>query len=192
MSDFTTIDLHWTCRAKSIASLLIESAGAKALVDPGPQSRLATLRARLEDRGIDFRSLDTILLTHIHLDHAGATGSLVRENPNLKVYVHELGAPHMADPARLLASAGRLYGGELRTLYGDFEPVPKPNLLSLRGGELIRLGNAELVVHYTPGHASHHVTYWEQSSGTALVGDTAGVRVEGDRFLIPATPPPDI
>jgi len=192
MTDFTTIDLHWTGRPKSIASLLIESAGVKALVDPGPQSTLPTLRARLGDRGIDFRSLDTILLTHIHLDHAGATGSLLRENPNLKVYVHELGAPHMADPARLLASAGRLYGGELRTLYGDFEPVPKPNLLSLRGGELIRLGNAELVVHYTPGHASHHVTFWEPSSGTALVGDTAGVRVEGDRFLIPATPPPDI
>src|SRR5215468_6223943 len=104
MTDFTTIDLHWTGRPKSIASLLIESAGVKALVDPGPQSTLPTLRARLGDRGIDFRSLDTILLTHIHLDHAGATGSLLRENPNLKVYVHELGAPHMADPARLLAS----------------------------------------------------------------------------------------
>jgi len=189
---FTVIDLHWTGRPLSVASLLIESAGHRALVDPGPGSTLETLRSSLAQRGLTFQSLDSILLTHIHLDHAGATGAIVRENPALKVYVHDFGAPHMVDPSRLLASAGRLYGELLQTLYGDCEPVPDENLLPLEGGEKIKIGSVELDVFYTPGHASHHVTYWHPASRTALVGDTAGIRVQGYSFLLPATPPPDI
>ncbi len=162
------------------------------MVDPGPESTLEMLRAGLQGRGQSMQSLDSLLLTHIHLDHAGATGALLRENPNLKVFVHKLGAPHMIDPSRLLASAGRLYGGDLKTLYGECLPVPKGSLLPLEGGELVRIGEVELDVVYTPGHASHHVTYWDRASRTALVGDTAGIRVEGDAFLLPATPPPDI
>jgi glyoxylase-like metal-dependent hydrolase (beta-lactamase superfamily II) len=131
-------------------------------------------------------------LTHIHLDHAGATGALLQENPGLKVYVHEFGATHMIDPSRLLASAGRLYGGDLRTLYGECHPVPPGNLRSLKGGETIRIGETELDTFYTPGHASHHLTFWDRQSRTAFVGDTAGIRVQGDTFLLPATPPPDI
>ncbi len=192
MTTFTAIDLHWTRRPKSIASLLIESGGELALVDPGPQSTIETLRSTLRRHGYDFRSLNSILLTHIHLDHAGATGTIVRENPNLKVHVHEFGAPHMIDPSRLLLSAGRLYGDDLQPLYGECLPVPDRNLVSLDGGETIHLGEAELQVAYTPGHASHHVTYREPLSGTAFVGDTAGIRVQGDSFLLPATPPPDI
>src|SRR6266404_687440 len=134
--------------------MLIESAGAVAIIDPGPGSTLETLRAGLRARGHDVRSLDSLLLTHIHLDHAGATGALVRENPNLKVYVHEPGLVHMIDPARLLASAGRLYGGDLQMLYGECMPVPESNLKQLHGGERIRVGEAELDVFYTPGHAS--------------------------------------
>jgi glyoxylase-like metal-dependent hydrolase (beta-lactamase superfamily II) len=192
MTTFTTVDLNWTGRPRSIAALLMESDGTSVLIDPGPQSTLETLRAGLRDRGQDFRALDALLLTHIHLDHAGATGALVRENPNLKVYVHEFGLVHMIDPARLLASAGRLYGGDLQTLYGECTPVPEGNLKQLQGGEHIRIGGTELEVFYTPGHASHHVTYWERASRTAFVGDTAGIRVQGDAFLLPATPPPDI
>jgi glyoxylase-like metal-dependent hydrolase (beta-lactamase superfamily II) len=192
MRNFTTIDLRWTGRPHSIASVLVESGGRTALIDPGPESTIETLRAALRERGRDFDSLDFVLLTHIHLDHAGATGALVREKPDLKVYVQEFGAIHMADPSRLLASAGRLYGSDLAKLYGDFQPVPAKNLLPLDGGERIRVGEVELDVHYTPGHASHHVTYWDRASRTAFVGDTAGIRVEGNRFLIPATPPPDI
>ncbi len=192
MSAFTTIDLDWTGRPKSVAALLVESAGAAAIIDPGPQSTVETLRALLRRRGHEFRTLETVLLTHIHLDHAGATGTLVCENPDLKVYVHSIGAPHMADPSRLLASAGRLYGSELTTLYGEFLPVPEKNLRPLDGGEELRVGDASLQVHYTPGHASHHVSYWDSSSRIAFVGDTAGIRVQGDGFLIPATPPPDI
>ena len=192
MTTFTTIDLNWTGRPRSIAALLMESDGTSVLIDPGPQSTLETLRAGLRDRGQNFRTLDALLLTHIHLDHAGATAALVRENPNLKVYVHEFGLVHMIDPARLLASAGRLYGGDLQTLYGECTPVPEGNLKQLQGGERIRIGGTELEVFYTPGHASHHVTYWDRASRTAFVGDTAGIRVQGDAFLLPATPPPDI
>jgi glyoxylase-like metal-dependent hydrolase (beta-lactamase superfamily II) len=192
MATFTTIDLHWTGRPRSIAALLIESGGISAVVDPGPESTLEALRAGLRARGQSVHSLDSLLLTHIHLDHAGATGTLVRENPSLKVYVHEFGAVHMIDPSRLLASAGRLYGGDLKPLYGECAPVPKESLRPLDGGEQVRIGDVGLEVSYTPGHASHHVTYWDRESRTALVGDTAGIRVEGDRFLLPATPPPDI
>jgi glyoxylase-like metal-dependent hydrolase (beta-lactamase superfamily II) len=170
----------------------MQSQRTSVLIDPGPASTLETLRAELRDRGQDFQTLDALLLTHIHLDHAGATGALVRENPDLKVYVHELGLAHMVDPTRLLASAGRLYGGDLQTLYGECTPVPESNLKPLQGGERIRIGQAELEVFYTPGHASHHVTYWDRASRTAFVGDTAGIRVQGDAFLLPAAPPPDI
>jgi len=192
MTTFTGIDLNWTGRPRSIAALLMESGGTSVVIDPGPESTLETLRAELRKRGQNFHTLDALLLTHIHLDHAGATGALVRENPNLKVYVHEIGSTHMVDPSRLLASAGRLYGGDLRALYGECMPVPGKNLTSLQDGQRIQIGQAELEVFYTPGHASHHVTYWDRASRTALVGDTAGIRVEGDAFLLPATPPPDI
>lgn len=192
MSDFTTIDLDWTGRPQSIASLLVESDGQRALIDPGPGSTLDTLREALRSRGLNFAALDSLLLTHIHLDHAGATGSILRENPNLKVYVHRAGAAHLVDPSRLLASAGRLYGSALETLYGACWPVPEASLRPLEGGETIRLGRVHLEVFYTPGHASHHVTYWDARSRTAFVGDTAGIRVEGKPYLLPATPPPDI
>ena len=192
MTTYHTIDLNWTGRPKSVAAVLLESDGQCALIDPGPESTLGALRAGLAARGRELASLDALLLTHIHLDHAGATGALVRENPGLRVYVHEIGAVHMADPSRLLASAGRLYGDQLKVLYGDCRPVPEENLASLEGGETIRVGGLELGVFYTPGHASHHVTFWDPASRTAFVGDTAGLRVEGQEYLLPATPPPDI
>lgn len=192
MNHFSTIDLKWTGRPQSIASLLIESGGFRALIDPGPESTLATLRAILGSAGLTLASLDALLLTHIHLDHAGATGSIVRENPNLKVYVHESGAAHMADPSRLLASAGRLYGADLQTLYGECLPVPPGNLRPLKGGETVSIGQVRLDVFYTPGHASHHVAYWDAQSRIAFVGDNAGIRIEGKPYLLPATPPPDI
>jgi len=123
----TLLDVNWTGRAQSIAAALLESDGQRAIVDPGPGSTLATLRERLRSRGIGVADLDAILLTHIHLDHAGATGSLVRENPRLAVYVHELGAPHMRDPSKLLASAARLWPDTLHQLFGETLPVPAEN-----------------------------------------------------------------
>jgi len=164
----------------------------KFLVDPGPASTLPTLESELAARGVEIADLNAILLTHIHLDHAGATGSLVRKNPRIKVYVHSKGASHMADPTKLLSSAARLYGERMEALYGEFLPVPADNLEVLDGSETLRLGGCELRVLYTPGHASHHVTFFDTAEKVAFVGDTAGICVEGNPFILPATPPPDI
>ncbi len=153
------------------------------LVDPGPESAMDTLVEALG--GEPPRAL---LLTHIHLDHAGAAGALVRRWPNLEVYVHEIGAPHLADPQALLASAGRLYGEEMERMWGEVVPVPQQRITALRGGEQID----GFRVAYTPGHASHHVSYLHEDSGRAFVGDVAGLRIEPARLVIPPTPPPDI
>jgi glyoxylase-like metal-dependent hydrolase (beta-lactamase superfamily II) len=153
------------------------------LIDPGPESALATLLEQLGDS-----RPRALLLTHIHLDHAGATGALVRHWPKLEVYVHEVGAPHLADPAKLLKSAARLYGDRMQELWGEVVPVPRANLKPLSGGEEV-LG---FKVAYTPGHASHHVCYLHQDSGRAFVGDVAGVRIPPCNLVLAPTPPPDI
>jgi glyoxylase-like metal-dependent hydrolase (beta-lactamase superfamily II) len=153
------------------------------LVDPGPEVTLPTVLAALGE-GFEPRA---ILLTHIHLDHAAATGALVSRWPGLEVYVQERGAPHMIDPSKLLASAGRLYGDDMGRLYGEFLPVPAANVHALQGGETV-LG---MRVAYTPGHASHHVSYLHES-GTAFSGDVAGIRVPGTSLVLAPTPPPDI
>jgi glyoxylase-like metal-dependent hydrolase (beta-lactamase superfamily II) len=192
MSTITAIDTNWTSRPRSIAAALLESNGHRAIIDPGPGSTLATLREHLHARGLGIADLDAIVLTHIHLDHAGATGSLVRENPRLAVYVHKNGAPHMADPSKLLASAGRLWGDDLARLFGETLPVPPENLRILEGGEALTLGARKLDVVYTPGHASHHVSYFDDSTGVAFIGDTTGIRIDNGPYILPATPPPDI
>jgi glyoxylase-like metal-dependent hydrolase (beta-lactamase superfamily II) len=177
---------------RTIATALLESGGHRAVIDPGPGSTLATLREQLETRGLGVGDLEAVLLTHIHLDHAGATGALVRENPRLAVYVHKNGAPHMIDPSKLLASAARLWPNDLQKLFGEALPVPAENLHILEGGETLTLGTRRVEVVYTPGHASHHVSYFDQAERVAFVGDTAGVRLEGNSYVMPATPPPDI
>jgi glyoxylase-like metal-dependent hydrolase (beta-lactamase superfamily II) len=155
----------------------------EALVDPGPESSLPTLLEALGDE-----RPRALLLTHIHLDHAAATGALVRRWPDLEVYVHERGAPHLIDPSKLLASAERLYGDQMQRLWGEIVPVPEANVKSLSGGERV-LG---MKVAYTPGHASHHVCYLHEQTGTAFVGDVAAVHLPGVDLIVPPTPPPDI
>jgi glyoxylase-like metal-dependent hydrolase (beta-lactamase superfamily II) len=185
-------DLNFQGRPRVIACGVLHGPGGVALIDPGPSSTLPTLRHHLADAGISLADVTTILLTHIHLDHAGATGTLVREIPRARVYVHEIGAPHMADPAKLIASATRLYGDAMDQLWGEFAPVPREAMITLRGGERIEAGGRALEVAYTPGHASHHVSYFSPESGVAFVGDTAGVQVVPNGFILPPTPPPDI
>lgn len=192
MNTITILDTNWVGRPRSIGAALLESDGHRAIVDPGPESTLATLRQGLASHGISVAEVDAILLTHIHLDHAGATGSLVRENPRLPVYVHQNGAPHMIDPSRLLKSAGRLWGEELPRLFGDTLPVPQENLRVLEGGETLNMGGRKLEVAYTPGHASHHVSYFDQDAGIAFIGDTTGIRIQNGPYILPATPPPDV
>jgi len=154
-----------------------------ALVDPGPESSFPTLLEAIGDE-----QPRALLLTHIHLDHAAATGAMVRRWPNLEVYVHERGAPHLVDPSKLLASAQRLYGDKLEYLWGEIVPVPEANVRPLSGGETV-LG---MHVAYTPGHASHHVCYFQEESGTAFCGDVAACRIPPSNLIVPPTPPPDI
>jgi glyoxylase-like metal-dependent hydrolase (beta-lactamase superfamily II) len=154
----------------------------EVIVDPGPSSCLQTLLPALE-----ADPPRVLALTHIHLDHAGATGSLLRRFPDAEVWVHERGAPHLVDPSKLLASATRLYGEWMDVLWGEVLPVPSERLRVLRGGETI----GPFRVAYTPGHASHHVSYLHEPSGCAFVGDVAGVRIADGPVLAP-TPPPDI
>jgi glyoxylase-like metal-dependent hydrolase (beta-lactamase superfamily II) len=151
------------------------------IVDPGPALSLGSLDG-IEPRGL--------LLTHIHLDHAGGTGVLVRRFPELRVYVHERGAPHLVDPSRLLRSAGMLYGEDrMEMLWGEVAPVPEENIVPLSGGETVE---GAFRVEYTPGHASHHVCYLHEDSGIAFTGDVAGVRIPPSDHTIAPTPPPDI
>src|SRR5258708_2202016 len=190
MPSITTLDNLWTGRPHTIASALLESDGHRSIVDPGPGSTLETFRENLRANGLGVGDLDAILLTHIHLDHAGASGALVRENPRLAVYVHTSGAPHVIDPSKLLASAQRLWPNDLQQLFGEVLPVPAENLRVLEGGETLTLGSRKLEVVYTPGHASHHVSYFDQVEGITFVGDTAGAGQWGDFFSSPDNPSP--
>src|SRR6185437_2288620 len=152
------------------------------IVDPGPSSAVENMLRELSEPP------RALLLTHIHLDHAGATGTLVRRWPSLQVYVHERGAPHLVDPSKLLRSAGQLYGDDMDRLWGEVLPVPEENLHVLAGGETVE----GFRVAYTPGHASHHVCYLHEETGDAYVGDVAGVRIPPYEHTVAPTPPPDI
>lgn len=186
-----TIDDMHMGTPQVIASYLLEG-DEPALVDPGPASTLPALEAGLAARGLGLGDIRAILLTHIHLDHAGATGSILARNPHARVYVHQVGAPHVIDPSRLLNSAGQLYGEMMQTLYGDVLPAPSESLIMLAGGESFKLGGRSIHAFDAPGHAKHHLVYLDEQSGGVFVGDNAGVRLPGLRFVRPATPPPDI
>ena len=186
------IDLKFRETPRIIATAVLQSPGEVALLDPGPTSTLPTLRGELATAGISMAEVTAIVLTHIHLDHAGATGTLVHENPGLKVFVHERGAPHLIDPERLIASAARLYGDAMDKLWGEVRPVEPGALKVVVGGERIRTGGREFLVEYTPGHANHHVSYFNPETGIAFVGDTAGIKRTADGYVLPPTPPPDI
>jgi glyoxylase-like metal-dependent hydrolase (beta-lactamase superfamily II) len=188
----SALDLDFLGRPGAIAAGLIDGPGGLALVDPGPASCLDGLRASLAQHGHRLEDVDTILVTHIHLDHSGGVGVLARSNPRLQVHVHQRGAPHVVDPSRLVSSASRLYGDRMGPLWGEILPVPAERVHALDGGEVLQVAGAEVRVAYTPGHASQHVSYLEASSGTAFVGDTGGIRVGEPLLVVPPTPPPEI
>ena len=191
-SGVSYLDLQFLGTPRVIASVVLHGPAGAAILDPGPSSTLPVLRSDLAAAGLSLSDVTAILLTHIHLDHAGATGTLLKANPALRVFVHEKGAPHMIDPSKLVSSASRLYGDQMDRLWGDVLPVPAAAVTSLRGGERISAGGRDLEVAYTPGHASHHVSYFGADTGIAFVGDTAGVRVVQGGANVPPTPPPDI
>lgn len=179
MGGMRLIDVMHLGRPHVIGAWLV----GDVVIDPGPTSCLPTL---LDGLGADRPR--ALLLTHIHLDHAGASGSLIERWPDLEVYVHERGAPHLVSPERLVDSARKLYGEDMDRLWGEMVPVPEDRIRILRGGE--SLFGGEFEVAYTPGHASHHVSYLHD--GVAFVGDTGGVRIAGSPLTIPPSPPPDI
>lgn len=173
------IDVRHLDQERVICCWLVED----VIIDPGPTVSLGPVIEALGDQ-----APRAILLTHIHLDHASGTGTLVRRWPDVPVYVHERGARHMADPTRLIDSATRLYGDQMDYLWGEMVAIPESNLRPLTGGEEVE----GFRVAYTPGHASHHVSYLRLDSGTAFTGDTTGVRIAPEDFILPPTPPPDI
>ena len=185
------VDLDFLGRPRAIATLVLHGLGGVALVDPGPTSCLPTLEARLLAQGIRLSDVTDILVTHIHLDHSGSVGVIVRAHPRIRVWVHERGLPHLADPTKLVESAARLYGDDMGRLWGDIAGMPMENLTPLVGGERIVAAGRSIEVAYTPGHASHHVSYFDAESELAMVGDVAGVCIAGG-FILPPTPPPDI
>jgi glyoxylase-like metal-dependent hydrolase (beta-lactamase superfamily II) len=187
----TIIDLHFLAQRRVIGVAVLEGPSGLALIDPGPTSCLPALERGLAARGHRLEDVRTLLLTHIHLDHAGATGALLARLPLAEAYVHERGAPHMVDPAKLLASATRLYGADMDRLWGPFQSVPADRLHVLKGGEEVDVAGRTLRVAYTPGHASHHVSFFDLTDGVAYVGDVGGIRVT-DGCVIAPTPPPDI
>jgi glyoxylase-like metal-dependent hydrolase (beta-lactamase superfamily II) len=184
------IDLNFLGRPGIIATAILQSSAGVALVDPGPATTLVDLKRQLISKGLRLEEIHHLLLTHIHLDHAGGVGALLRECPNAMVLVHERGAAHMIEPSRLLASATRLYGTDMDRLWGQMVPVPADRVQALAGGERILVAGRELEVAYTPGHASHHVCYFDRGSRIAFVGDTAGIR--RGNYVMPPLPPPDI
>jgi glyoxylase-like metal-dependent hydrolase (beta-lactamase superfamily II) len=178
------LDLMHQGADRVIGSYLLETDDGLALFDCGPSTCLPRLKAALLERGVELGDVRHLLLSHIHLDHAGAAGVLVREHPELLVHVSEIGAPHLADPSRLETSARRLYGDTFDTLWGELAPVPQQNIRVVAARVL------GLDCFPTQGHASHHVSYLD-GAGTLYAGDAAGVRIHPDRAVLPPTPPPD-
>ncbi|MGI8825397.1 MAG: MBL fold metallo-hydrolase [Chloroflexota bacterium] len=186
------IDLQFQAQPGVIAAYLFEDAGERALIETGPTSTLDALLHGLALLDVDPTSISKILVTHIHLDHAGAAGTLIRRFPQAHLYVHEIGAPHMIDPERLLVSARRIYGEQMDSLWGAFEPVPDARVHPLTDGDTVVVGDNALDAIYTPGHASHHIAYHDARRHAIFTGDVAGVRLQGLDYVRPPTPPPDL
>jgi glyoxylase-like metal-dependent hydrolase (beta-lactamase superfamily II) len=184
MSWLELIDLNFGASPQAIGVYLVETDDGPALFDCGPTSTIDALEAGLAEHGLALTDVKHLLLSHIHLDHAGAAGSLVRRHPELTVWVSPVGRPHLIDPSRLERSARRLYGDMFDPLWGELAPVPEEN---------VRVADGDVLgweAFPTPGHASHHVSYLRD--GTLLAGDAAGVRMPGASYVLPVCPPPDI
>jgi glyoxylase-like metal-dependent hydrolase (beta-lactamase superfamily II) len=174
-----------------IASWLVADGDDVALVESGPASTTAALLDGMRAAGVDPARVTKILVTHIHLDHSGGAGALLAHCPRATVHVHPLGAPHLVDPSKLLASAERVYGALMRPLWGETVPVPADRVRAVHDGETIAVGGRRLRAVETPGHAAHHHAYLDEASGACFAGDVAGVRLAGVRFVRPPTPPPE-
>jgi glyoxylase-like metal-dependent hydrolase (beta-lactamase superfamily II) len=175
-----------------VGSYLLVGENEIAIIDPGPGSTAEALLSGLREAGYNPQDVTHLIATHIHLDHAGAMGSLIQQMPRAKVLVHSNGAPHLIDPSKVVASATRIYGERMQTLWGAIEPVPQERVHVIEDEDVLRVAGRRLEVHYTPGHAIHHVIFFDVHSGELFAGDVAGVRLQGIDYVRPPTPPPDL
>ncbi|MDW8064303.1 MAG: MBL fold metallo-hydrolase [Anaerolineae bacterium] len=186
------IDLRFQDRPQVIAAYLLYDGREAALVETGPTSTAERLLEGLQTVGVPPEAVRHLIVTHIHLDHAGASGTLIQRFPWAKVYVHPAGAPHLADPSRLIASAARIYGDRIESLWGKVIPVPVDHLVIVFDGERLRVAGHTLIAFDTPGHARHHHAFLDETTGLLFTGDIAGVRMPGIRYVRPPTPPPEL
>ena len=184
MTSLQLLDLNFSDSRHGVGVYLVDTADGPALFDCGPSSTLPALEAELGAQGLELSDVRHLLLSHIHLDHAGAAGTIVRKHPKLTVWVSAIGAPHLVDPSRLERSARRLYGELFDKLWGELAPVPKANV-RIADGDVLGWESFP-----TQGHASHHISYFRE--GTLLAGDAAGVRMPGAAYVLPVSPPPDL
>jgi glyoxylase-like metal-dependent hydrolase (beta-lactamase superfamily II) len=186
------IDLGFQGWDKVVHAYLLAAPDELALIETGPTSTLPALYAGIQAAGFDPAKLRKIFVSHIHLDHSGAAGVIVRNQPDIDVFVHPVGAPHLIDPSRLVNSAARLYTERMDELWGEVAPVPEDRVVSLQDGETLEAAGHVLSVLFTPGHAAHHVAYWEPNLAAVFTGDVGGVRMPGSGYALPPAPPPEL
>ena len=186
------VDLEWNGLPGQVAAYLVEGGDGVAVVECGPASTLPALLEGVRSLGREPEEITHVLVTHVHLDHAGGAGALLRHAPSARVYAHPWGAPHLADPSRLLASAALLYGDRMHALWGETVPVPTDRLTMLEDGAEVRVGGRRLVALDTPGHARHHHAFHDPDAGLVFTGDVGGIRIGGARYVSAPTPPPEI
>jgi glyoxylase-like metal-dependent hydrolase (beta-lactamase superfamily II) len=186
------VDLDWNGLPGQVAAYLVEDGEGLAVVESGPGSTLPTLLDAVRSLGRDPEEITHVLVTHVHLDHAGGAGALLRHARRARVYVHPRGAAHLADPSRLLASATLLYGDRMDELWGETAAVPRDRLAVLEDGDEVRVGGRRLVAVDTPGHAGHHHVFHDPDAGLVFTGDVGGIRIGGARYVSAPTPPPEI
>lgn len=183
-----TLDLHFQDQPGTIAAYLLRHDDGAALIETGPGATFPLLQARLAEHGLTPADISAVLLTHIHLDHAGAAGHLAEHGAT--IYAHRIGVPHLADPERLLTSAARIYGDEMDRLWGEMRPVPRDQLVALDDEDSVPLGGREALALDTPGHASHHLSY--VVGNVCFTGDVGGVRIPGETHVALPLAPPEI
>ena len=186
------IDLGFQGWDQVIHAYLLTAPDELALIETGPASTLPALRAGIQAAGFDLGQVRKIFVSHIHLDHSGGAGAIVREQPDVQVFVHPVGAPHLIDPSRLFGSAARLYGDRMDALWGEVTPIPEDRVVPLADGETVEAAGHVLSALFTPGHASHHVAFWEPDLGAVFTGDVGGVRMPGSEYALPPAPPPEL
>lgn len=190
-SDVRTLDLRFQGRKEAIASFLLYSGHEATLIETGPTTCIPVLLQELEFMGVPPEQVTSLLLTHIHLDHAGAVGNLMDMFPNATVYVSEIGAPHLVSPEKLIGSATRVYGDDMDKLWGEVRPVPESRIVPMEDGHRLKVADRPVQALYTPGHASHHLAYLLEDTRELFTGDIAGVRLPGTQRVLPPTPPPE-